>query len=60
MRESGAFTTSAGYLAARVMVVTAWRRARLTEGRTMATAAAGKDKGTKEVNFQWEGKDKSG
>ena len=26
----------------------------------MATAAAGKDKGTKEVNFQWEGKDKSG
>ena len=26
----------------------------------MATAAAGKDKGTTEVNFQWEGKDKSG
>ena len=26
----------------------------------MATAAAGKDKGTKEINFQWEGKDKSG
>ena len=26
----------------------------------MATAAAAKDKGPKEINFQWEGKDKAG
>src|SRR5215207_1915555 len=26
----------------------------------MATAAAAKDKGPKDINFQWEGKDKSG